>query len=307
MTRKIKRLLLWVGTPLATFLLILSVLFAAWLNGTRIPLASGATYLKVTKTGEASFNGEPTQPTFILIVGNDYRPGVEGRRGDAIHLIGINPELKQGTILNFPRDTEVAIPGNGTNKINAANAFGGARLSAETVGNLVGVSVPYVIEADFGQFVSLINAIGGVEINVTRPMRDSNSGTSFDPGLLKLDGNQALAFSRDRYSFPSGDIARTQNQGEVILAGFKAFRAGDGSIANKFTTLSTLMRHTSLDGLGVNDLFSLESLASQIDPGNVRNVTVPVQNVGRGSNLSPTAEAQAIFADFRDDAVLQSR
>ena len=88
--------------------------------------------------------------------------------------------------------------------------------------------------------------------------------------------------------------------------GFKAFRAKDQSIADRFGALATLMRHTSLDGLGVNDLFSLEALSSQIDPANVRKVGVPVQNIGHGSNLSPTAEAQSIFADFRDDGVLQS-
>src|SRR5207245_1534775 len=184
---------------------------ASWLAGWRVPLVSGATYLrveKITPIGIANrAAGGPTQPFFVLLVGNDSRPGVGGARGDALHVLGVNPALHQASMLDIPRD--MCWQGQ---KINVGNTQG-PRVQANDVGGLLGVNINYVVDVDFAGFIGLVDGVGGVEVNVPTAMHDSYSGAYFNPGLQHMNGTQALAFSRDRHDFPQSDIIRTSNQG----------------------------------------------------------------------------------------------
>ncbi|MBJ7514215.1 MAG: LCP family protein, partial [Acidimicrobiia bacterium] len=106
-------------------------LAAWWLKTGRMPIAAGATYMTVTKTASADSTPIPgIAPIFVLVVGSDARTGETVARGDAIHLVGVNPQSGQATMLDIPRDTGAQIPGHGTDKINAAMAIGGAQLIA---------------------------------------------------------------------------------------------------------------------------------------------------------------------------------
>lgn len=278
---------------------------AAWLHGAHLPLISGRRWFTVTKVGETHFADEPTQPFFFLVVGNDGRPGVGGARGDALHLIGVNPAAHAATILDIPRDTGVSIPGHGVDKINAAFAYGGLALEAEVVGRLVGVSVPYAVTTNFDGFTAMIDEIGGLDVDVPVAMHDSDSGAYFQPGLQHLDGDQALRFSRDRHDFPRGDIERTGNQGYLIVSALGDLRRSHGDAAGTITALAALARHTELQDLGLTDLYRFGRLALAIDPGNVKNVTIPVTS-GPGTNLDLGPGAASLFADFADDGVLES-
>src|SRR5258708_5200389 len=145
-----------------------------------IPLAAGATYLTVEKlaplSGVDRVGGGPSKPFFILLVGNDSRPGVGGARGDALHLLGVNPAKHQATMLDIPRDT----CWNG-DKINAGNTQG-PRAQANDVGGLVGVQISYVVDVDFAGFTGLVDGVGGVAVDVPTQMHDSYSGAYFSPG-----------------------------------------------------------------------------------------------------------------------------
>ncbi|MCZ7528182.1 MAG: LCP family protein [Acidimicrobiia bacterium] len=299
-----RAVILIVSLPLSA-MLVAGLLVGAWLAGIRVPVASGTTWFQVTKTGEAHFSDGPDGPVFVLAIGNDYRPGVDGRRGDALHLIGVNKALGQATILNFPRDLGVPIPGHGTTKINAANAYGGPRLTAQTIGALVGIDIPYVIETDFAGFQAMVDEMGGLDVDVPYAMDDHYSGAVFAPGPTHMNGAQALAFSRDRYDHPTGDIKRTENQGLLIISALAQLRAQGTGAAGTLKGLAVLGRHTTLDGVGLGDLYRLARLGLSIDPAQVRNVVVPVGS-GRGSNLALAGAAQGLFEDFRDDGVLQS-
>ncbi|MCU1456917.1 MAG: transcriptional attenuator, LytR family, partial [Actinomycetia bacterium] len=255
--------------------LALAGLFTAWLHGWQIPLASGKTYLSIEKVGDAHFGNEPTGTTFFLVIGNDSRPGVGGSRGDALHLIGVNPALHQATILDIPRDTEVQIPGHGRDKINAANAYGGPQLTAQTVSAMVGFDIPYAVQTDFAGFTSLIDDMGGISITIPTPMHDSYSGANFDAGPAHLSGDQALRFSRDRHSFPTSDLVRTQNQGLLIIAALAQLRAQNNSVTGQFKAVAALGRHTQLVGVSITDLYSLLKLGMSVDPAQVRNVLLP--------------------------------
>ena len=213
---RVKRALLAACAVVVAAAVGVTALGAAWLAGYKVPLASGATWLRVEKlarAGDADRSSSPTDPFFVLLVGNDDRPGVGGARGDALHLVGVNPKLHKATMLDIPRDT----CWNG-DKINAANAQGGAPAQAAAVGGLVGVHVGYAVDVNFDKFVALVDGVGGLTMNVPTAMHDSYSGAYFQPGVQHLTGDQALRFSRDRHDFPQSDIIRTGNQGLLILA-----------------------------------------------------------------------------------------
>jgi len=266
----------------------------------------GRTAITVHKVDAARFNPSSDKPVFVLVMGQDARPGETQSRGDALHLIGINAAAGKATILNIPRDTWTNIPGRGLDKINAGHYYGGPVLEAKAVSELVGVDIPVVLTTGFEGLTDMVDELGGVDVDVPQPMNDKNSGAVFPAGKVRMDGGAALAFSRNR-GLPGGDLTRTQDQGILILAGLSKLRAADPTASNTLKWMATLARHTSLDGIGLGDLYRLGRLALSIDPANVRNVTMP-GTVGSAANQSVVfvgAAAPALFADFRDDGILQ--
>lgn len=306
--RRIKRIaFISIGAFLALALGCVGI-GAAWLSGVHIPVASGTTYFRVVKVAQPAAAAKPVTQTanqsgpapglfFILLVGNDSRPGVGGARGDALHLLGVNPAQNRATMLDIPRDT----CWNG-DKINVGNTRG-PRAQANDVGGLVGVPISYVVDVDFAGFTSLVDGVGGVTVNVPTQMHDSYSGAYFNPGPNHMDGDQALRFARDRHDFPQSDIIRTNNQGLLILDAMRQLDQQSQSAAGEFKLLALLGRHAQLDGMGMSDLFRLGRVAFRLDPNQIRNVTIPI---GGGNCLSLGAGAPGMFADFRDDAILQS-
>ncbi len=290
--------------PLTLFL-ALCLVFAAWLHGMRIPFASGTTWFTVQKVGSAHYNEEPTQPVFFLVVGNDSRGGPGNALGDALHLIGLNPALHKGTMLDIPRDTAADIPNHGVDKINAAFSRGGVRLQAQTVAKMVGVDIPYAMTTDFGGFISMVDGVGGIDVNVPFAMHDTFSGAYFQPGPVHMNGTQALAFCRDRHDFGIGDLQRSENQGTFILDALAKLRAQNTDATGTFNLLATLGRHAVIDGIGLKDLYRFGRLALDFDPSQVRNVRIPVTS-GSGTRLNLDAGARSLFQDFADDAVLES-
>jgi len=297
--QRLKRAFLATCAFVVASTLAMTGLGAAWLAGYKLPFASGSTYLVVQKLqtdGDADRSKSPTAPFYVLLIGNDERPGLEGARGDALHLVGVNPQQRKATMLNIPRDT----CWNG-DKINAANAQGGAPASAAAVGGLVGVSIGYAVEVNFEKFKALVDGVGGVMINVETPMQDANSGAFFQPGMQRMNGEAALAYSRDRYDFPTGDIARSGNQGHLILAAITQLQRQAKTAGGQFRLISLLYQHAKLMGLGINDLYELGRLMYRIPPGAIRSVTIP-----GGGACNPGGDVPGFFADFRDDAILQS-
>ena len=269
--------------------------------------AIGEAVFQIHRVDEARFPPPPDRPLFVLLVGHDARPGETAARGDALHLVGVNPAARQATILNIPRDTYVPVPGRGTDKINSAHLFGGPELQAAAVSQLVGVEVPFVVSTGFEGFSAMVDELGGVQVDVPVPMADANSGAFFEPGPNHMDGAAALAFSRNR-GIPGGDLRRTEHQGLLILAALAKLRGEQPDPLKTFRWLAVLLRHARVDGAGLGDLYRLGRLALSIDVANVKAVTLP-GSAGRAGNQSVVfvgPGADALFADFRDDAILQA-
>ena len=267
----------------------------------------GEAALEIIKVDEGHFRPAPGRPVFVLVMGHDARPGDTRSRGDALHLIGVNPATRQATILNIPRDTWTNIPGRGMDKINTGNYYGGPVLQARAVAELVGVDVPIVLSTGFQGLADMVDELGGINVDVPFAMNDRASGAVFPAGTVRMDGGAALAFARNR-NVSGGDFPRTHDQGILILAGLSKLRASAPSATNTLKWMAVLARHTRLDGIGLGDLYRLGRLALSIDVANVKAVTLP-GSAGRAGNQSVVfvgAGADSLFADFRDDAILQA-
>ncbi len=295
-----------VGVP-TTLVAVVAVVATLWTMGVTVPGASGQTWFTVQKTAEAHYTPTPGEPVFMLAIGSDARPGQTGGLGDAIHLIGVNPEAGKATILNIPRDTYVPIPGYGTEKINNSFSYGGARLMADTVGQLVGVDIAYAISTDFAGLTAMVDEMGGIDVLVPNEHDDSASGAFFDKGLNHMNGTDALAFSRNRKGFTDGDFSRTQNQGHLIISTLAQLQKENTGAVGTVENLAILGRHTKLSGVSLGELYNLARLGLSVPASDVRNVTMPgtAGNAGGASVVYPSG-ADGLFADFADDAVLQS-
>ena len=272
--------------------------------------AGGQPAVEIHKVDEGHFSPAPDKPVFVLVLGLDGggdRPGVEGDRSDAMHLIGINPATGAGTMLNIPRDAWVAIPGHGQSRINDAYYYGGAGKAAETVEALTGADVAFVLATRFRPFEAMVDELGGVDVDVPFAMRDASSGADFPQGRVHMDGRAALAFSRNRH-VPGGDVRRTEHQALLILSGLTKLRAEPAGPAGVARYMAVLGRHVGITGIGLVDLYRLGRFALTIDPAKVRSVTMPSYGgqVGARSVLLVAPAAPALFADLRDDALLQS-
>jgi LCP family protein required for cell wall assembly len=177
-------------------------------------------------------------PTTILVLGTDG--GTQSGRGganrsDSIMLIRTNPGTHQLAFLSIPRDLRVEIPGNGAGKINAAFQIGGPTLALRTVKSLTGLEINHVAFVDFDRFRELIDSVGGIDIDVPRPILSNRfdcpyataarcqawAGWRFEKGRQHMNGQRALVYSRireNRLDASETDLDRARRQQQIIQA-----------------------------------------------------------------------------------------
>jgi LCP family protein required for cell wall assembly len=251
----------------------------------------------------------PDGLVFVLVAGSDARPGEDllRTRADSLHLLCVNPATGQGTLLGFPRDSWVEIPGHGRDKINNAMALGGPDLLAKTVRRLTGLPVDYYVITGFKGLMAMVDELGGVDVPVERRMNDKNSGARFERGWHHMTGGQALAFSRNRTDVEKGDLTRSENQGLVMLSGLAKMRAEVGDDAGVARWISVLLKYAKLD-VPLAKLPALGALARRLEPARIRNVVAPgrLGFTARQSVVFLTTDAAKLFEDLRPDAVVGS-
>jgi LCP family protein required for cell wall assembly len=132
---------------------------------------------------------------------------------------GSGPNL----LMSIPRDSLVPIPGHGTQKINAAFAYGGPKLLVQTIEQDTKIRIDHYVEIGFGGFVNVVDAVGGINICPKTNMDDKLANLHIKKGCQDVDGRVALAYARSRHTSNLGDIGRAQHQREVVSAvGHKA-------------------------------------------------------------------------------------
>ncbi|MFD1956500.1 LCP family protein [Paenibacillus thailandensis] len=154
-------------------------------------------------------------PFSVVVMGVDEREGDRGR-SDTIIVLAVNPDKNSILMFNIPRDTRTEIVGHGTtDKINHAYAFGGAEMSKSTIETFLDYPIDYYVTINMEGFAKLIDLLGGVEVN--NPFAFDYSGITFNEGPLKLNGEEALLYSRMRYEDPRGDLGRNGRQRDVLV------------------------------------------------------------------------------------------
>jgi len=167
----------------------------------------------------------------VLLLGSDRRPQeTSPARTDAIMVLRFDPQQQRIALLSLPRDLMVNIPGYGWSRINAANVYGdiypslggGMALATQTVSQVIGQPIDYVVRVDFAGFIAAIDTLEGVPVQVTNDLYDDRFPTmdyqyttvSFQVGETVMDGSTALVYSRIRH--PDSDFARMARQQQVV-------------------------------------------------------------------------------------------
>ena len=228
----------------------------------------------------ATSGSNPAAPTVddnkrtnILLLGVDARKGEKVSRSDTIILASIDPKLNRAALVSIPRDTKISgSAAGGMDKINAANVAGGPEYAVEKVEELMNEQIDYYVEIDFEGFKNIIDALGGVTIDVDQRMYKPSEDINLKPGLQTLDGYGALAFVRYR-DYPMGDIERTEHQ--------QAFLKALGQEVLKPATvvkLPTLIREVKANvktNLGLKDMLKMASWAPGFTSESIIAQTLP--------------------------------
>jgi LCP family protein required for cell wall assembly len=209
---------------------------------------------------------QPEGQTNILLMGSDQRPDTGGFRTDVLLLLTLNPSEGTVNLTSFPRDLFVYIPGWTMERVNTAQARGGFELTALTFEYNFGVRPDHWALINFSGFTTIINALGGINVQVAQPLSDQREGygTYYVPaGTVHMDGSTALWYVRSRYT--SSDFDRTRRQQEVIQAVFFRLMSLDG--VTKAPQLYQQYQQAILTDMSLDDIIPLLSLATKLADG----------------------------------------
>lgn len=228
----------------------------------------------------------------IVVFGVDVRPTLDNgtsSRSDTIMIVSLNPTTKSIKLVSIPRDTYVAIPGYGNNKINSAYSFGkvydggkGEALTLKTINSNFGLAIDEYVTIDFKEVIYIVNELKGIEIEIDEQERQfvniwseesySLSGGKYEAiktiGLVNLTGEQALAYMRNRDS-AKGDFDRAERQRKVVTA-----------IVNKISKMNLvgIIKITDVLSKGVTTNININDYFSYI-PSFLTEKDVYLQNI----------------------------
>ena len=270
---------------------------AVWRYGTIV----GDTFQRIFQTAAADGSGGPARPapsdrerTNVLLVGVDKLPNRTETLTDTMIVASLDPVGKTVSMVSLPRDM-VSIPlGNGDvfgPKLNSLMSFadrdpktfpkGGMRALEDAVGALLGIPIHYYARIDFIGFIAMVDAVGGVDINVARTLNAkrydgyglSATGFHLDPGRHHLTGAEALAYARIRKGPGETDFTRAARQQEVIVA-LRNRVTGGGSLFWQVPTLMDAVANTVRTDLPTARLPELAAIVDEVGSGNVVRVVI---------------------------------
>ncbi|MFJ8249630.1 LCP family protein [Streptomyces sp. NPDC094466] len=266
--------------------------------------------------------------TNYLIVGSDSREGMsaeekkrlrtgsaEGKRTDSMMIL--HDGSNGPTLISLPRDSNVEIPsfvgsesgkkfqGTGRQvKLNAAYAEDGPELLVRTVEFNTGLHIDHYVEIGFGGFAKIVDAIGGVELDIPKAFKDKKSGADFQAGKQTLNGEQSLAFVRTRYAFAGSDLDRTKNQ-QKFLAALASQTATPSTIINPFKLYPTM--GAGLDTLIVDKDMSLWALGNMffamkgVTGGEGTSMNIPISGSIGGNLVWDKAKVKQLVEQLNND------
>ncbi|MCI9207778.1 MAG: LCP family protein [Adlercreutzia caecimuris] len=187
-------------------------------------------------------------------------------RSDSMILTRVDPENKKVTMVSLHRDTETEIEGYGMQKLNASYAFGGPAGAIKAVSQMAGVPISHYAEINFDGFKDVVDALGGIEVDVPMEIDDKRAGGHVDAGKQTLNGDQALILCRARHAYDEygdGDRYRAANQRLVLGAIAKKILSSD--VATMASTIEALSQYVTTD-FKIADILALANSLQGLDP-----------------------------------------
>lgn len=295
---------------LLKFLIAVSLIFA--LLGVGLYHLAGVIYGKMTYHEIPSLAGAPMKEegvTNILLIGNDSRENGEDGRSDAMILLSVSSRTKKIYMTSLLRDMYVDIPGYEGNRLNAAYSYGGAELLMETIEKNLDIPVNRYVLVNFEAFANLIDAVGGIELELSgeeieyvngylveyniltnRPQGTDNMDTSAGGGLVHLNGPQALAYSRNRYL--GTDFGRTDRQRKVLTAVIGKLPS---AVVTNFGGLMDGLMPNLTTNLTKNECVSLGLMAGKLLTYDIESDSIPQQGTFQDVNIRGMEVLQVDF------------
>ncbi len=247
----------------------------------------------------------------ILLIGSDSRDTGSRGRSDSVILITLNKEAKEITATSFLRDIYLEIPGKGENRLNAAYAYGGPELLMDTLELNFKIKVDEYVKVDFFDFIDIIDALGGLTMDVSKEelevmngyIREMNTLLSQneeedfikEAGTYHLNGKQVLAYSRNRYT-KNGDFDRTDRQRKIFQALLdKVFSLNPMELNNLLNTILPKITTNITEGDILLQLISLPSYTEY----EVNQFCIPVQKSFTNRRIRGMEVLCIDFADNR--------
>ena len=264
------------------------------------PLPEMGMATPIVEPGAVALEPPPAPPIaddegiYILLLGIDRRGGTGwGYRTDTMIIVKVDPVNKTAGMLSIPRDLQLAIPGNGEDRINTANVWGykydypggGPALLKRTIETNFEIPIDYYVMVDFDGFTRVVDTLGGVDVNVLKTLHDTKypnpkpgdpyayKTVHFDTGWQHLDGVRALEYARSRMS--TSDFDRANRQQQILLAiREKAVGLGIINLLPKLPSLLATMSSMVKTDISLDEMKDLALLAPQIDLANIKTVVI---------------------------------
>lgn len=204
---------------------------------------------------------------------------LRGVRSDTMLLVKANFVTGKVDIVSLPRDSRVPIKGK-LDKLTHAHSYGGVELMMETIREFTGVKVDKFVRVDYRAVKTIVDAIGGIEINITEPMEyhDTTTGKelhiSFQPGVQTLDGQASMEYLRYR-SYQEGDIQRVKNQ-QYFLTEFIKQTIAKVGITNIGSIITTYFNNVYTN-IPMRDMLDLGLMLDKVDLNGIETNTLPGQ------------------------------
>ncbi|MGW3554915.1 LCP family protein [Streptomyces griseoincarnatus] len=314
-----RRRIKWTAITLVTVLFVTTVATYFWAD------SKLNREVDLSKVIERPEKGEGTN---YLIVGSDSREGLsdedkkrlrtgssEGKRTDSVMILHTGDNGP--TLISLPRDSNVEIPsfkgsesgktyqGTGRQvKLNAAYAEDGPELLVRTVEFNTGLHIDHYVEIGFAGFANIVDAVGGVEIDIPQDIKDTKSGADLKKGKQTLSGEEALAFVRTRYALAGSDLDRTKNQ-QKFLSALANQVATPGTVLNPFRLYPTM--GAGLDSLIVDKEMGLFDLADMfwsmkgVSGGEGTSMNMPLAGSSGGNLLWDKDKVKQLVNQLNND------
>ncbi len=255
--------------------------------------------IELKKLSTSSYNLFSNKPIYFLLLGSDSRTEDFKGLSDAIMLVKLDPLQKKLSLVSFPRDSRVYIEGVGNRKINSALWYGGPELSVKTVEQISGVKIDYYLLATFNSFKRIIEHVGGVKLNLDKPLYDRWAGANFDAGDVVMNGEMALAFCRARH-IENGDFTRAAHQQDLVEA-FYQQKKDEHSLIEIVDKVKLI--HDQLEtNLKPIESFQLGWLLISLDQFSIEKAVLPggIRNIGGASYvILDSNKMEKIFGNLR--------